>query len=138
MATQTLVDETAIVHSKLKLSNSILEEYEDQARASGRTLDEYLSIKLAEMVHHTSVRSLYVNDKARKELETLLRRNISNPEALVKAVASLSRVKVGTVSVNLEEPVNTRLRSRCPRNEKFEHYLHALVTAMLEREAGLR
>src|SRR5689334_22200191 len=133
MATQTPVrDETAIVHSKLRLPNQILEQYEAQARASGRTLDEFLGAKLAEMVGHTGVRELYLNDNHRKQLEDALHRNLSTPESLVKAVISLSGVKVGTVFVHIEETVNTRLRSRCPRNEPFEHYLTALVSTLLE------
>lgn len=138
MATQTPVDEQTLVYSKLRLPFSVLQDYQDQARASGRTLEEFLSAKLTEMVSHTGTRAIYVDDKNRKELESVLKRNLSTPEAIVKAVTSLSGVKVGTVFVHIEETVNTRLRSRCPRNEPFEKYLTTLVQQLLEREVGLR
>src|SRR5689334_13898957 len=121
--TDVQMHEHTLLHARIKLPDSVLEAYENQARASGRSLEEFLSIKLADTVNQTSVGPIYVNDDQRKKLERILKTNFRSAEALVGAVERLSRVKVGQTQVPLDATLNERLRSRCPRQEPFDRWL---------------
>lgn len=132
------IAESTSLRVKLSLSEDILRQYEERARATGVALEELLARRLTETVGQTANRPIYFNDAARIELEGLLGHNLGGAKQVLDAVGKLARIRTGPATINLNEALLARLRSRCPRNKKFDDYLGETMVMLLEQFTGLR
>jgi len=128
---------STVVSLKLELADEVLTEYERQADGH-KPLDQLLVDRLAESVHHTSKRPLYLSDEQRAEIEKLLGRNLYRPKDLVDAVKRLGLVRVENVQVHFEPVLMERLKSRHFSDLPFDAWLTQQVIQWAEQFAGMR
>lgn len=120
---------------RLTVPEHVLNQYE--ALAPGKA-EELMERRLADTVAWPKTVPLCIHDGERKQLEALLKQNLRDGAQIVKAVSRLSRVKVEKAEVPVAATLNERLRTRCPRNVKFEEFLTGLVQTLLEGYVGMR
>lgn len=123
---------------QLSLPEDVITHYDHKAREVGLTFETLIALHLVETAKWASQRPLYLTDDDRHAMEKLFSRNLRSAKELVEQTAKLARVQIGTVLVNLNENIITRLRSRCPRQEQFENFVARNVKELIERFVELR
>lgn len=130
--------------SKVRLQFHVPEatvaQYELQARAAGISVEKCCSDRLRTCVNHTSGRGLYFNDAERSDLERITGGHlIDNAAIALQRVKTTITLKVGDITVELNERVLARCTSRAKAERKtLEEYVRKEVIQGLERATGLR
>jgi|GEM_PF-6970703 len=136
----TLTETMSSLRVKLDLPKNILEEYERQAEDDfGVPLEQLLTSRLTDCANYTSAKPIYVTDEQRRDLEQLLKRNLSNAEQLLTEVKRVATLRVDKVDVALSPEVKRRLGSRhIDKSKGFEEWLSRLVVTLLEQYVEMR
>lgn len=128
------------VRLQLSVPDSVVEQYELQARAAGVSLEKVCADRLRTSVTHTAGRGLYFTDPERSELERL-----TGGHTVPDASTALTRIKatmtlhVGDIAVVVTGRVLARCASRATSVRKsLEDFVRKEVVEGLERVCGLR
>lgn len=111
---------------RLNVRPEVLEQYEAQAAALGKFVEDILEERLATCVAYTADKPLYVTDEQRRAIEVLLEKNIHTPEQLVEIVRKLVTLNVAGVDIPISDYVMQRLETRTFGNS-FEDTVREVV-----------
>jgi len=136
MATVTTVTPTTL-RCSLKLPPHILQRYENEAKERGIDFEDLLSERLTACSTHTASKPLYLDDELRRELEDLLKINLSGPGKAVNEIKKALSIHVGKVQVELSPNLSYRLHTRAI-GRTFAEYVRSITTLLLEQHVGLR
>ncbi len=125
------------VFLRIPLAEPVLERYQIEAQSYGVSLEQLLGNRLTECVTHNATKPLYFDDAMRRELETVLGKNLDKPATVVALLKKALSVKINGVSVTLTPDVVERLRTRHHVGD-FGTWLAELINQELQRYVGLR
>jgi hypothetical protein len=128
------------VRLQLHLPEPVVMQYEDQARRDKVTCEKEMEDRLRRCVSHTATRGLYFNDAQRSELEKMTGGHfIDSPEQALSRIRNVVKVRVGNVTVELNQQVLDRAASRAAAfRMPVEKWLEKEIIEGMERATGLR
>jgi len=129
----------ASVRVKLDLPANVLADYERQAADQHKPLEDVLAARLAQAVHWTAERPIYLSDVHRTEIEVILKRNINSPRHLVDAIRMAVSLRIDGAKIAFAPDLLRRLQGRhLDHSLSWTEYLTKLTTRLLEQHVGLR
>jgi len=124
---------------RLDLSDAVLKKYREESETYGVELEELLANRLSECVDYNATKPLYFTDVQRRNLETMLGRNVNGPGEVLEIIRRFLTVKVNGISMTIRPEVLERLRTRhFDHSRDFGTYLTDCVNEWAEAAAGLR
>lgn len=126
---------------RVSVPQPILDQYEEQAAQLGVPVEDILSVRLQNCVTLNDNRPIYFTDAQRRELDSLVGKNLRDADELIKWVRKALSVRVSdgqrTHIFELKPNLVQRLKTRC-FGKPFPTFLRDTITVELERFAGLR
>jgi hypothetical protein len=122
---------------RLALSEDLVEQYQSQADLAQRTMEVVMAERLTRCLEYDDAKPLYFTDEQRQELEKALGRNVAHATDALTQIRKALSVRIGKVQVQLEEPLLSKLKSRC-LGVAWDEYLTQLLRHALEAHVGLR
>ena len=122
---------------KLTLSEDTYRKYEEEAKAKEQSVERILEDRLWRFEEVRSAKPVIIDDEHRRQLDSLLGRNLQTPQELVLFLQRALAVKVDNVRIALQPALLERLHSRAI-GMTFEKFMNDLVIRHLEEYSGLR
>lgn len=126
------------VRIALNLPEKLHDHYAERATKFGRTVEDEILQRLSKVKDWTSTQPIYFTDADRAQLTAILGHMVTSPADLLNQIKNIIHLKVGTVTVPLDERLMVRLGTRVMRGQTMETLLIKEVTEALERFTGLR
>ncbi len=137
MATIT-PDQIVELRVSITLPPPVCIAYEAEAKEYGVGLEELLSSRLRECVNYNATKPLYFNDQQRRELETILGRNVDKPASVLAVLRNNLTVTVNGLQISFAPNLLELLRTRAPKVADFKTWLQTQITRLCEEYVGLR
>ena len=137
MATVT-PDQIVELRVSILLPPPVRTAYEAEAKEYGVGLEELLSSRLRECVDYNATKPLYFNDQQRRELETILGRNVDKPASVLAVLRNNLTVTINGLNFTFAPNLLERLRTRAPKAADFKTWLQGTLTQLAEGYVGLR
>ena len=122
----------------LKLPTPIADSYKQEAEEYGVPLEELIANRLSACVTYNATKPLYFNDQQRRELETVLAKNLDKPATVTMLVRKAVSVSLNGVLISLGSNVLDRLRTRAPKGVEFKVWMQGQINEWAEQYVGLR
>jgi len=122
----------------LTLPAKVRADYEKEASEYGVELEELLASRLRECVTYNATKPLYFNDQQRRELESILGRNMDKPASVLAVLRNNLTVTINGLTITFAPNLLERLRTRAPKAADFKTWLQTMVTQWSESYCGLR
>jgi hypothetical protein len=126
---------------RVSVPQPILDQYEEQATQLGVPVEDILSVRLQNCVTLNDNRPIYFTDDQRRELDSLMGKNLRDAADLIKWVRKVLSVRVNdgqkTHIIALKPTLVQRLKTRC-FGKPFPAFLKDTTIIELERFVGLR
>lgn len=126
-----------VVRLTIELPETLVNHYHEQGEAWGRTAEHEMATRLHRCKTHVSTSPLYFTDDERRELESALGHNCSNPGVALQQLKHAVTLQVGEIKIELPPNVQQRLRSRVFRGQTFEAVVTKQVIEGLKKFCGL-
>ena len=127
----------ATVKLSLRIPESLLSAYEDQAVRSKRSVEDMILDRLRQCAAYVDTQPIYISDSDRNTLSQLASKRIANATELISWARSLTSISVGGVSVPLSEQLVKRMETR-KFGKTWAELTRAMVTDGLETAVGMR
>ena len=127
----------ATVKLSLRIPESLLSTYEDQAVRSKRSVEDMILDRLRQCAAYVDTQPIYISDSDRNTLSQLASKRIANATELISWARSLTSISVGGVSVPLSEQLVKRMETR-KFGKTWAELTRAMVTDGLETAVGMR
>ena len=127
----------ATVKLSLRIPESLLSTYEDQAVRSKRSVEDMILDRLRRCAAYVDTQPIYLSDSERDMLSQIASKRISNATELIAWARSLTSINVGGVSVPLSEQLQKRLETR-KFGKSWPELMKSMVTDGLETAVGMR
>ena len=122
----------------LNLPAKVRTAYEAEAIDYGVELEELLCSRLRECVTYNATKPIYFNDQQRRELETILGRNVDTPSSVLAVLRNNLSVTINGLNFSFTPQLLERLRTRSPKSADFKAWLQTMMTQWAESFVGLR
>lgn len=122
---------------RIEMPAEILAIYERQAKSRNIPVEWVMAERLRHYSAVPSQKPLVIDDESRRELESMLSRNFSSPDALVSSVSRIMTVRLDGLEIQLKPPLLDRLKYRCIGME-WHKFIKQTITQCLESFAGMR
>lgn len=126
-----------ITRITIELPTSLILHYEDQGIAWDRTVEHEIASRLQKCKNYVSTSPLYFTDDERRELESALGHNCSNPGVVLQQLKHAVTLEVGEIKIELPPNVQQRLKSRVFRGQDYATVVRKQVVDGLKRFCGL-
>lgn len=126
-----------IVRMTIELPESLVKHYEEQGEAWGRTPEHEIATRLHRCRTYVATSPLYFTDDERRELESALGHNCTNPGVVLQQLKHAVTLQVGEVKIELPPNLQQRLRSRVFRGQTYQAVITKQVIDGLKRFCGL-
>lgn len=127
----------ASVKIPIRIPESLLSAYEDQAVKQKRSVEDLLVERLRQTVGYCDSQPIYLTDAERNELSQIASKRITNATELLSWARSLTSINVGGVAVPLSEQLTKRLETR-RFGKSWPELMKTMVTDGLETAVGMR
>jgi hypothetical protein len=122
---------------QLSCPTDLYDTYEAKGRLVHRNAEDEMLTRLATCIDHTSTTALYLDDKARQELEAIAGRSLKSAKDVVAWARSIATFSVAGVNVPLSEQLMKRLDSR-RFGKSMPEFVSRTTVDLLEKEVGMR
>ena len=128
------------VRITIAVPEALYDKYAAQGKAEGVTAEKEIADRLTRTADFTDTRGLWFNSKQRNELERITGGHlIENAEQALSRIRTTAQVKVGEVTVQLDERLTQRVHSRAKAFRKTpEKWLAEETRKGLEVATGMR
>lgn len=133
------VNETVTLESlRIKIDSQIVAEFERQATASGKTLEDLVASRLAYALHlEPNDGSIMISNSQRQRLEVMYKRSFEGGNDLFAYLQQCVSLRIGNATVQLSPELLRRLEARAVRRPLVP-FLKEVVVKQLEHFVGLR
>lgn len=118
-------------------TTDLYDRYQDKGRLQHRSAEDEMLTRLTTCIEHTSPTALYLDDKARQELEAISGRTLKSAKDVVAWARSIATFSVAGVNVPLSEQLMKRLDSR-RFGRSMPEFVSSTTVDLLEKEVGMR
>lgn len=134
-----MATKSAPVKQRVQLTcpTDLYDFYEEKGRLVHRSAEDEMIVRLTTCRDHTSPTALYLDDKARQELEAIAGRQLKSARDVVTWARSIATFSVAGVNVPLSEQLMKRLDSR-RFGKSMPEYVSRTTVDLLEKEVGMR
>lgn len=123
----------------IKLSGKLATQYEQQAAAQGKSVEDVIADRLAASVDMdvSKGRSIRLEPADRQAIEAACSRSFATAKDLVHFLSTSFKLSVNNADVILTPELLRRLEARCGR-VPFREFVNRVVRDQLEHYVGLR
>lgn len=125
------------VQLRVTLPKDLADLYEIQAQEDEIPVESKIVERLQACVYYEDDKPLYFNDQQRRELDSLLKRNVQTSEKALAAIRAQLTADVSGFKVQISPDVLKRMKSRC-FGKPFEVFFKETVNKLLEEFVMMR
>jgi len=122
---------------RIPVAADVHDELERQAEELKKPIEYLIAERLPQLAQSHSIKPIIIDDEARRRIERVLGRNLSEPDELIRILERALTLQVGDTPVELTPYLLERLRSRC-FGMPFDKFVAFTVRRALEEYCGLR